>query len=78
MLAALPDSLAGRRDACLLLLGFATALRRSELVALEVNNLTETSDGLIVTVRKSKTDQEGAGRQVGVPYGSNPVTVRSA
>ena len=74
MVAVLPDSLIGRRDACLLLLGFASALRRSELVALNVEDLSETDEGLIVTVRRSKTDQEGEGREIGVPYGSNPST----
>ncbi len=74
MIAVLPDSLIGRRDACLLLLGFASALRRSELVALNVEDLSETDEGLVVTVRRSKTDQEGEGREIGVPYGSNPST----
>ena len=74
MVAALPDSLLGCRDACLLLLGFASALRRSELVALNVEDLSETDEGLIVTVRRSKTDQEGEGRDIGVPFGSNPAT----
>lgn len=74
MVNALPDGLLGERDRCLLLLGFSTALRRSELVALDVEDVEETTDGLIVTVRRSKTDQEGAGRQVGVPYGSDPRT----
>lgn len=74
MVVALPESLIGQRDACLLLLGFAAALRRSELVGLDVEDVEQTPDGLIVTVRKSKTDQEGEGRQIGVPYGSDPVT----
>jgi integrase len=74
MLGVLPDSLIGRRDACLLLVGFVAALRRSELVSLDVEDLTEVSEGLILTIGKSKTDQEGAGREVGVPYGSNPLT----
>ncbi len=33
-----------------------------------------TTDGLVVTLRRSKTDQEGAGRTVGIPYGSDPTT----
>jgi len=65
---------AGVRDRALLLLGFAAALRRSELVGLDATDLEETHDGLVVTVRKSKTDQEGAGRRIGVPYGSRPET----
>jgi site-specific recombinase XerD len=49
------------RDRALLLLGFAGALRRSELVALDVADLEETAEGLLVHIRRSKTDQEGAG-----------------
>jgi len=57
------------RDRALLLLGFAGALRRSELVGLDVADLRFTDDGLEVTVRRGKTDQTGAGRVVGVPHG---------
>ncbi len=70
MVEALPPTLLGRRDHALLLLGFAGAFRRSELVALDVADVAETADGLVVTIRRSKTDQEGAGRTVGIPYGS--------
>ena len=70
MVAALPEDLAGSRDRGLLLLGFAGAFRRSELVALDVEDLETTEDGVVVQIRRSKTDQEAAGRQVGVPYGS--------
>jgi integrase len=45
----------------LLLLGFAGAFRRSELVALDVADIAETSNGLLVTIRRSKTDQDGEG-----------------
>ena len=65
-----PDTLIGRRDAALIALGFAAALRRSELVALEVSDLERTPEGVIVHIRKSKTDQEGAGHMVPVPAGS--------
>ena len=74
MVMTLPVTLLGRRDACLILLGFSSAMRRSELVALDVADVTETNDGLIATVRRSKTDQEGEGREIGIPYGSNPTT----
>jgi len=69
MVDALPDTLRGRRDRALLLLGFAGGFRRSELVALDVDDVEETAGGLVVTIRRSKTDQEGAGRRVGIPYG---------
>jgi integrase len=74
MLEGLGTDPAGCRDRALLLLGFAGALRRSELVGLDVDDVTEGTDGLLVRLRRSKTDQEGAGRTVGVPFGSNPVT----
>jgi len=66
--------LIGVRDRALLLLGFAGAFRRSELVALTVDDCAFGRDGLTVTLRRSKTDQDGAGRKVGIPYGSNPDT----
>jgi integrase len=74
MVRQLPDSLIGLRDRALLLLGFAGAFRRSELVALTVADLAFHGDGLTVTLRRSKTDQAGAGRQVGIPYGSHRET----
>jgi len=70
MTAALPGSLLGVRDRALLTLGFAGAFRRSELVALDVTDVSFTADGLEVALRRSKTDQEGTGRKVGIPYGS--------
>ncbi len=74
MVATLDDSLAGKRDRALLLLGFAGAFRRSELVALDVADVERTEEGLIVLLRRSKTDQEGEGRLVGIPYGVSPNT----
>jgi len=66
---ALPDSLMGVRNRALLLLGFAGGFRRSELVGLDVADVAFVSDGLLVMLRRSKTDQEGVGRKVGIPYG---------
>jgi site-specific recombinase XerD len=66
----MPSDLRGLRDRALLLLGFAAALRRSELVALDVSDLEETAEGLHVHIRRSKTDQEGAGDFVSIPHGS--------
>ncbi len=74
MVASLPYSLLGSRDRVLLLLGFAGAFRRSELVSLDIGDVQETREGLVATLRRSKTDQEGEGRKVGIPYGSNPAT----
>lgn len=64
----------GARDRALILLGFAGAFRRSELVGLNVDDRVFGKDGLTVTLRRSKTDQSGAGRKIGIPYGSNPET----
>jgi integrase len=66
----LPDTPAGLRDRALLLVGFAGAFRRSELVSLDVADLGEQPVGLVINLRRSKTDQEGAGRKVGIPFGA--------
>jgi integrase len=63
----LDDTLQGARDRALILLGFAGAFRRSELAALDVADLRWEASGVIVTVRRSKTDQEGKGREIGIP-----------
>ncbi len=57
----------GRRDRALLLLGFAGAMRRSELVALDVAHLKLSDEGFVVTIAKSKTDQEGQGQTIAIP-----------
>jgi integrase len=64
---ALPATLAGLRDKAVLLVGFAGAFRRSELVAMDLGDLNLSEAGLVITIRRSKTDQEGAGREVGIP-----------
>jgi integrase len=69
MLEHIPDSLIGRRDRAILLIGFAAALRRTELAALQVSDLERHADGLVVHIRKSKTDQEGEGAQIPIPRG---------
>jgi integrase len=69
MLEHIPDTLIGRRDRALLLIGFAAAQRRSEIAALQVSDVERVADGLIIHVRKSKTDQEGAGAQIPIPRG---------
>jgi integrase len=74
MLAALPEGLAGTRDRAILLLGFAGALRRSEIVALDWSDLELTDDGFVVRLRRCKTDQTARGRRVGIPYGEHEET----
>ncbi|HYF06329.1 MAG TPA: site-specific integrase [Acetobacteraceae bacterium] len=70
MAALAPATLRGLRDRAILLFGFAGAFRRSELVALQVEDLTETPDGLRVRIAQSKTDQEGQGQEVAIPNGT--------
>jgi integrase len=76
----LDSGIIGVRDRALILLGFAGAFRRSELVGLDVADylVDEVSTGhhvgMIVTLRKSKTDQEAKGRRIGIPYGVHPET----
>jgi integrase len=74
MIAATDAGAIGARDRALVLLGFAGAFRRSELVGLDAEDCAFGKDGLTVTLRRSKVDQEGAGRKVGIPYGANPET----
>ena len=57
------------RDRALLLLGFAGGFRRSELIGLNCNDVVLVRQGLEVTLRRSKTDQKGAGRKIGIPHG---------
>ena len=72
MVAALPAGLGGLRDRAVLLVGFTGAFRRSELAALEVRDVAFSPEGVTVTLRRSKTDQEGRGRLVALPYSSTP------
>ena len=74
MLSALPDSLTGIRDRALLLIGFAGGFRRSELVALDLTDIGFTGEGLVIRLRRSKTDQEGQGVRVGIPHGQHERT----
>lgn len=69
------------RDRALLLIGFATAMRRSELAALDVADVEFVAKGMLVTIRRSKTDQEAQGRTIAVPFGRTrhcPVTALKA
>jgi len=77
MVAKAPDKLAGMRDRALLLLGFAGAFRRSELVALDVADIEETEAGLRATIRHSKTDQEGQGVTIAIARGDIACPVRA-
>lgn len=62
------------RDRAILLVGFAGAFRRSELVSLDLADFQDQPDGILVTLRRSKTDQEGHGDTRAIPYGSDAET----
>lgn len=66
--------LKGIRDRSILLIGFAGAFRRSEIVSINFEDVNFTRDGVMVALRRSKTDQTGEGREVAIPYGGNPLT----
>ena len=66
-----PLTVRGIRDRAIILLGFAGALRRSELVALNVADIDTTEHGLLVRISRSKTDQEAEGAAVAIPSGSS-------
>lgn len=68
IMAMLNHSPKGLRDKALLLVGFAGGFRRSELVAINYEDIEWVRQGMIITIRRSKTDQEGQGRKVGIPY----------
>ncbi|WP_027142933.1 site-specific integrase [Mesorhizobium sp. WSM3626] len=69
MLERMGDGAKDIRDKALLLLGFAGAFRRSELVGLDIADIEHVRQGIVVTLRRSKTDQIGAGRKIGIPFG---------
>ncbi len=68
MVAGCGMDLRGARDRALLTVGFASGMRRSELVALDVQDVAFVAEGMVLTLRRSKTDQEGAGRRIGVRF----------
>lgn len=67
----------GLRDRALLLIGFAGAFRRSELVALDVEDCGMRGRDLVIHLRMGKTDQEGEGREVVIPSGKAICPVRA-
>ncbi len=74
LVATCDDGPRGRRDRALLLLGFAGALRRSELVGLQVEDIAEMPGGLRLRIARGKTDPAGQGAEIGVPRGRHPET----
>jgi integrase len=70
----LPPGVLGLRDRALLLTGYCGGLRRAELAALAVGDLAWSDEGIAICIRRSKTDQEGAGRSLALPRGTHPKT----
>jgi integrase len=70
LLATLPETAIGVRDRALLLIGFAGCFRRTELVSLDHADVALHADGLVLQLRRSKTDPEASGTEVGIPYGT--------
>lgn len=74
MLEHLPDKLLSVRDRALLLLGYAGAMRRSDLVGLDVTDVALGDEGLVILIRKGKTDPIRQGRKIGIPFGEHEET----
>jgi len=74
LVAACGGDLAGLRDRAMLLLGYAAALRRSELATVTIEDVRFTGDGLELLLPRSKTDAAGEGARVGVPRGQHAAT----
>lgn len=70
----LPDGIKGVRDKALILWGFATASRRSELFQALAGHVTYSAEGAKFFIPRSKRDQEGIGFTKGVLFGENPKT----
>lgn len=66
--------LRGLRDRAIILLGYAAALRRSEIADLSCNDIMPRARGVVVRIRRSKADQEGEGQLVGVVRGRHTAT----
>lgn len=69
VLDAIGTKIVDHRDRALLLIGFAGGLRRSELAGLDVADITQVPQGLVLTLRRSKTDRLSAGQKIGIPFG---------
>lgn len=70
-----PSGVIAARDTFAILLGFATAMRRSEVAGLNIGDVRpERLDGVHIHLGATKTDQEGQGTVLGVPYGAKTVS----
>ena len=74
IVAACPDRLIGLRDASIVLLGFSLGARRAALAGIALSDLELTEQGLLVTIRRDKEDQEQQSRKVPVAFSAHPET----
>lgn len=74
MIAVAGNDLRGKRDRAILLVGFCGGLRRSELVGVNAGDLSFRNEGIALRIRRSKTDQQGAGRTIPLGFGSSSAT----
>ncbi len=70
----IPENNIGIRDRALINFGWASAMRRSEIIALNWDDITYIEEGMHVLIRKSKTDQYGEGQKIAILYGNNKAT----
>jgi integrase len=68
------DTAIAIRNRAILAVGFASALRRSSLVSLQIEDVEITDSGVVLSIRREKQDRAGKGRLVGLPFGSDPAT----
>lgn len=68
------DTAIGKRDRAILLVGYASAMRPGEVAALNVEDILRKPSGVLIHIRRSKTDQDARGQLVGVARGDNPLT----
>lgn len=69
-----PPTLTGLRDKAILLIGFAGALRRSDLCNLDLEDISKADEGIVLMIRRGKTDQKREGRKIGIPFGKDKKT----
>jgi len=74
ILLAADDTPVSLRNRAILVVGFASALRRSNIAALELADVEFAPEGVIIAVHREKQDQEGRGRLIGLPRGQHPET----
>lgn len=74
MLQGMPDTLISTRNKAFILIGFAGALRRGEIVGLECPDLKASNEGIQLTIRHAKTDRDGSGQTVFIPWGKDKQT----